>query len=86
MFIPPKNFDSLTQQQKLDTAVKTVSYMAKRAAAIGCTLGLYNHEGWYGEPENQIAIIQQLKDPNVGLVYNFNHAQQHIERFAEFFL
>lgn len=85
MFIPPKNFDSLTQQRKLDISVKAIDYISKRAAAIGCTLGLYNHEGWYGEPENEIAIIKQLKAPNVGLVYNFNHAQLHIKRFAEFF-
>ena len=85
MFVHPKNFDRLTQQQKLDIAVKAVRYVAQRAAAIGCRLGLYNHEGWYGEPENQLAILKELNDPNVGMVYNFNHAQQHTERFAEFF-
>jgi sugar phosphate isomerase/epimerase len=85
MFVHPKNFDRLTQRQKLDTAVKTIRYIAKRAAAIGCRLGLYNHEGWYGEPENQLAILKELNDPNVGIVYNFNHAQQHTERFEAFF-
>ncbi len=28
---------------------------------IGCSLALYNHGGWFGEPENQIAIIERLK-------------------------
>lgn len=85
MFVPPKNFDRLTQEQKLDTAVTAVRYIAKRAAAVGCQLGLYNHEGWYGEPENELAILERLNDRNVGLVYNFNHAQEHTETFAKFF-
>jgi sugar phosphate isomerase/epimerase len=85
MFVPPKNFDGLTQEQKLDTAVDVIRYIAKRAGEIGCPLGLYNHEGWYGEPENELAILKRLNDPNVGLVYNFNHAQQHTESFAKFF-
>lgn len=85
MFVPPKNFEGLTQAQKLDTAVSAIRYIAQRASEISCPLGLYNHEGWYGEPENELAIIERLKDPNIGLVYNFNHAQRHTERFAEFF-
>jgi sugar phosphate isomerase/epimerase len=85
MFVPPKNFDQLTQDQKLDTAVTAVRYIAQRASELGCRLGLYNHEGWYGEPENELAILKRLNDSNVGLVYNFNHAQEHIETFAKFF-
>jgi sugar phosphate isomerase/epimerase len=85
MFIAPKNFDSLSQERKVEIAAGAISYIAKRAAAINCTLGLYNHESWYGEPENQLAILKKLNAPNVGLVYNFNHAQKHTERFAVFF-
>ena len=29
----------------------------REAEADGCTVGLYNHGGWFGEPENQIAVI-----------------------------
>ena len=32
--------------------------IAEEAAKIGCKVGLYNHGGWFGEPENQIAIIK----------------------------
>lgn len=85
LFWPPAGFDSLSQEQKLSMAASAVSYIAKKAAAIGCTVGLYNHEGWFGEPENELAILDMLKMKNLGLVYNFNHAQEQIDRFPVFF-
>ncbi|ULQ51525.1 sugar phosphate isomerase/epimerase [Flavihumibacter fluvii] len=85
LFFPPAGFDSLPQKQKLGIAVSAVSYIAKRADSLGCTVGLYNHEGWFGEPENELAIIEMLKMANVGIVYNFNHAQDQIERFPKFY-
>src|SRR5262249_45440442 len=57
--------------------------LAEEAAKIGCSVGLYNHGGWFGEPENQIAIIEQLKLPNVGIVYNLHHGHVHLDRFPE---
>lgn len=62
-----------------------VAYIANKAARIGCRVGLYNHGGWYGEPENQLAIIEHLKLPNLGIVYNFSHAEYQAHRFPEFF-
>ena len=55
-----------------------------RPAKIGCSLALYNHGGWFGEPENQIAIIERLKGrgvTNVGMVYNLHHGHDHLDRF-----
>lgn len=80
-----KGFDELTQEEKIASMGETVSYVAKRAAAIDCQVGLYNHRGWYGEPENQLAIIEKLDLPNLGMIYNFHHAQTQHERFSEFF-
>ena len=85
MWTANKEFEQLTQEQKVDTAANAVRYIAKRAAAIGCTVGLYNHNEWFGEPDNQLAIIEKLKMKNLGIVYNFNHAQDQIEKFPEFF-
>lgn len=51
------------------------------AARLGCKIGLYNHGGWFGEPENQLQIIQALGAPNVGIVYNLHHGHTHLERF-----
>ncbi len=57
--------------------------IAEAAAHIGCKVGLYNHGGWFGNPENQIAIIRQLKLDNVGIVYNLHHGHEHLDRLAE---
>jgi sugar phosphate isomerase/epimerase/cytochrome c2 len=57
--------------------------IAEAAAKIGCSVALYNHGGWFGEPENQLAIIDELKLPNVGIVYNQHHGHDHLERFGE---
>ena len=85
MFIPPDGFDKLRQQDKIEVASKSIAYVAQRAAKINCQVGLYNHDGWFGEPENQLEIVQYLNLKNVGLVYNFNHAQEQIDRFPVFF-
>jgi putative heme-binding domain-containing protein len=57
--------------------------IAEEAAKLGCTVGLYNHGGWFGDPENQIAIIEELKLPNVGIVYNQHHGHEHLARFPD---
>lgn len=80
-----EGFNDLSQEQKVASMAETVSYIAKRAAALGCQVALYNHRGWYGEPENQLAIIEKLDLPNIGMVYNFHHAQTQHQRFPEFF-
>lgn len=85
LFVPPRDFDRLPQEQKLETASRAVRYLAGMAAKIGCSVGLYNHGGWFGEPENELAILDRLKMRNIGLVYNFNHAEYQMERFPEFF-
>ena len=57
--------------------------LADEARKIGCSLALYNHGGWFGEPENQIAIIERLKargSANVGMVYNLHHGHDHLDR------
>lgn len=71
------------QAKKLQQAVDAVRPIAEEAAKIGCSVGLYNHGGWFGEPENQIAILERLKMPNIGIVYNLHHGHAHLDRFAE---
>ena len=56
--------------------------MVEKTAAAGFPVALYNHGGWFGEPENQIQIIEKLGFPHMGMVYNFHHAHHHISRFA----
>lgn len=80
-----EGFDSLSQTQKIEEMAIPIRYVAERAASLGCKVGLYNHGGWYGEPENQLALLKHINLPNIGLVYNFHHARFHHARFAEFF-
>jgi hypothetical protein len=59
--------------------------IAEAAEHIGCSVGLYNHGGWFSEPENQVAVIRELALKNVGIVYNFHHGHHHIDTFAHLF-
>ena len=79
------NIEEMSQEEKIQAHAKPIRYIAEKAAAIGCKVGLYNHGGWFGEPENQLAIIDFLKIDNLGIVYNFHHAKEQIDRFPEFF-
>lgn len=74
-------FDELSQEERIVRSTKVVSYIAKRAKELQCSVGLYNHGGWFGEPENQIEIIRRARMDNVGIVYNFHHGHEHIDRF-----
>ncbi|MCL5744907.1 MAG: sugar phosphate isomerase/epimerase [Acidobacteria bacterium] len=85
LFVPPRDFVGLSQEQKIAMASQPVRYLAEQAGRIGCTVGLYNHGGWFGEPENQIAILDRVKMKNVGMVYNFHHGREQMDRFAELF-
>jgi sugar phosphate isomerase/epimerase len=69
------------QQAKVAAAVKTLRPIAELAAKQGCSVGLYNHDGWFGEPENLLAIVESLDLPNVGVVYNLHHGHDHLDRF-----
>ena len=72
------------QRARVELEAKRLRPIAEAAAKIGCTVGLYNHGGWFGEPENQIEIIARLKTDgvnNVGIVYNLHHGHEHLDRF-----
>lgn len=71
------------QAGKVQAAAAAVRPIAEAAAKIGCSVALYNHGGWFGEPENQVAIVEQLQMPNVGIVYNLHHGHDHLARFPE---
>ena len=75
--------DTLDQTAKVKHAAAAVRPLAEAAAKAGCRVDIYNHGGWGGEPENQIAVIEELKLPNVGIVYNQHHGHDHLPRFKE---
>ena len=76
-----------SQQQRVAKAASQLLPLVKRTASMGCKLGLYNHGGWGGEPENLIAVCQYLRQQHdadhVGIVYNLHHGHGHLNRFAQ---
>lgn len=74
------------QRARVDSEAARIRPIAEAAAKQGCTVALYNHGSWFGEPENQIAIIERLKQDkitNVGIVYNLHHGHHHLAKFKE---
>jgi len=73
------------QRARIESEVARLRPIANAAANLDCPVGLYNHGGWFGEPENQIAILEKLRSAgvtNVGIVYNLHHGHDHVGRFA----
>ncbi len=88
LWVMSVGYNQPDQAARIEAAVDRMRPIAKAADQIGCTLGLYNHGGWFGIPENQIAVLERLKAEgvhNVGIVYNFQHGYAELDRFAEMF-
>ncbi|NJN49896.1 MAG: hypothetical protein HC798_00330 [Polaribacter sp.] len=60
-----------------------IEYLSNRAKNLQCKVALYNHGDWFGEPINQIKIIKELPNLELGIIYNFHHAHQQINSFPE---
>ncbi|GAA4813256.1 sugar phosphate isomerase/epimerase family protein [Litoribaculum gwangyangense] len=76
-------FENLTDSLSIQKGAKMIDFISNQAEKMDCKIGLYNHGDWFGEPENQIKIIKALPNRNLGIVYNFHHAQNHIDTFSE---
>ncbi len=60
--------------------VARLAPICEEAGKRGLKVGLYNHGGWFGEPENQVRLIGALGRRNVGIVYNLHHGHAHLDR------
>lgn len=77
-----------TREEKVKAAADSMEGLAKKTAELGCKLGLYNHGGWGGEPENLVAVCKELRERgygHVGIVYNWHHGHEHIKDWAQSF-
>ena len=77
-----KHFEGLSDEQKLEKAISSISYIRNRAQDLGCTISLYNHGDWFGEPINQVGIIEKMEAKDIGIVYNFHHAHTQVKEFS----
>ncbi|MCE9630896.1 MAG: sugar phosphate isomerase/epimerase [Planctomycetia bacterium] len=73
----------LDQAAKVKHAADSLRKTAEAAAKAGCSVAIYNHGGWGGEPENMVAVCEEVNLPNVGIVYNQHHGHDHLPRFKE---
>ena len=78
--------DQADQKARIEGQVARYKPICEAAAPLGCSVGIYNHGGWGGEPENMIAIAEALKAQgiqNIGIVYNLHHGHSHLDRLPK---
>lgn len=81
-----KTGKGLSNSEKITNAVADLVPLAQKTKDSGLALGLYNHGGWGGLPDNMVAVCKALREKgfdHVGLVYNFHHAHPRIDQFAD---
>ncbi|MEY4272703.1 MAG: hypothetical protein RL250_1569 [Verrucomicrobiota bacterium] len=79
--------DDAEQRARVAAEVARLKPICEAGAAQGCPVALYNHGGWFGRPENLVAIVEALRTEgvrDVGIVYNLHHAHDVVERFDKF--
>ncbi|MEN8202581.1 MAG: TIM barrel protein [Bacteroidota bacterium] len=81
--MPDGAFEGLSDAESLDKAVKAMKAVQESIEKTESNLALYNHGGWYGEPGNQVRIIEALGSGKVKIVYNFHHGHHQVSRFEE---
>lgn len=78
--------DEADRLARIQNEAARLQPIAEAATAQGCQVALYNHGNWFGEPENAMAIVDELRRRglgNVGIVYNLHHGHAHLARFEK---
>ncbi len=74
------NMNAVESEAFATKEAERIRTIAVAAQQVGCKVGLYNHGGWFGVPENQVEIIRRVNMPNVGVVFNLHHAHELLDR------
>jgi sugar phosphate isomerase/epimerase len=72
------------QQQRVQEEAERIRQIVQLAEPYGCPIELYNHGGWFGLPDNEVAVIERLAQlgvAKVGMVYNFSHGHGDLADF-----
>jgi sugar phosphate isomerase/epimerase len=75
--------DEADQKNRIEKEIARFKPICEAAAPLSCQVGIYNHGGWGGEPENMIAVCAGLKAQgiqNIGIVYNLHHGHGHLDQ------
>ena len=77
--------EAKNDQDRVKLSVERLMPVIEKANTIGSKVGLYNHGGWGGKPENLVAVCEALRaktgSDTVGIVYNFHHAHDDLGNF-----
>lgn len=76
-------FKELSQEESIDLCIEMIQFIKPMADELACKLALYNHHGWFGNPHNQIKILEKLGTESITMVYNFHHAHEYVDEFPE---
>lgn len=85
----PKGADDT---DKIRKAVEILMPLISAADNAGCTLCLYNHGGWIGDPNILIQLLHRIDatpnnntkiTPSPGLVFNLHHGHAYLESFPD---
>lgn len=76
-------FEELNHEQSMELSIEMIKFIKLKADEMGCKLALYNHHGWFGNPHNQVEILEKLNQDSITMVYNFHHSQEYIDEFPE---
>ncbi|WP_084104595.1 hypothetical protein [Demequina sp. NBRC 110056] len=82
----PARLSPRIQRARVRRSADHLEPLALLAREHGMCLALTNHLGWFGEPENQVEVIEELGSRglrNVGIAYQLQHGHHHAHRFAE---
>lgn len=78
---PANYFEGMDDAQAVAAGAEMVAYLDERAQELDADIALYNHGAWFGEPANQVKVIEALPDRDIGIIYNFHHAHEQLDRF-----
>lgn len=74
-------FDGLDDEARVRKGAAIIRHLRDEVGPEGAVY-LYNHGDWFGEPENEIRIIQAAGPERLGIIYNLHHAEGQLDRFA----
>jgi hypothetical protein len=74
-------FNDLSHREKVMKGASFINFLNDSLQPLGCNIALYNHGDWFGEPENQMEIIEASSLDNVSIVYSFHHGHHQVNRF-----
>lgn len=74
-----------TDEERTRVVAERFLPLVAKTKKLGLQLGIYNHGGWAGEPQNMISVCKYLRKhhqaDHVGIVYNFHHGHGHVDGF-----